>query len=118
MIRATTRCPLGGDVFTDEALASMVGREVPLTVAFDRARHLGRATVVEATISGADLLLTIEYDEATARRLEEAGVPLTLGGVGYQVHQSTVREGVRVFEDVTLREVAPLPPPVAHEDRP
>jgi hypothetical protein len=65
----------GGPRFTPEAVASMVGKTVPLHFDFRWNERLGAVTVTGASIEAGtgDIRLTIEYDEKTDRRLRERG---------------------------------------------
>lgn len=63
--------PTLGDVFTQEALDSMVGKTVPLNMAFDWSQPLGDVTVTSAEQVGDTLRLGLSVSKRTLGRIEE-----------------------------------------------
>lgn len=132
MTRIKGLVPLNGDVFTDEALAGLVGQETTLTARpGDVTRPIGRATVVEATQEDGFLVLTVDttpperepdhiiallghvvgVDEALDRyslggRVEAAEeVPLS---IGYVIADAEgLPDGHRSFKNIRLRQIGP-----------
>lgn len=113
MSTVTARVPLMGDVFTQEALDGLAGQTPRLTLGFDQTQPVGRATIVKAEQEGEWLLLTLDFDEATAERLFSGfdGEPDHYG-MGFTLPDAEMLDpdkGTRRFKDVKVHEVSPRP---------
>jgi len=96
-----------GQVLTEEAVAGMVGQTPVWAPNLDWQHAGGRVTVVDASIDGDNVLITVDVDERSVRPawLEGLEQPF-LGGIGYTVDDS---EGDRVSK-LALRTTGPLAP--------
>lgn len=123
----TEQCiPLGDDVFTEGALASMVGKTVPLTYGYDGRKRLGNTTVLAARQDSGSLILTLDFDERTTEAVVDAigstpndvtlyngprgpekvarhyGIGFTVGSARYEAPDHVKR----IIAGMNLREVA------------
>lgn len=100
--------PLDGDEFTPDALASMTGTVVTLSVWFDRMDRLGKATIRTAAQRDGNLVLTLDPTESAAERVANHFGGWPKGhSIGYIIKDATaVAGGHRIFEDVRVMEVA------------
>lgn len=123
MTRITGTVPLMGDVFTEEALAGLVGQSAPITAApYDHTRPIGRATIVEARQEGDALLLSVDTEPdsredailAAFRGHIDPDDEVTPMSIGYTVAEATgLPEGHRSFKDVHVRLIGPSSAPPA-----
>lgn len=107
MTQIIQRVPLDGDVFTEDALANMVGQEPHLTINFDYRRPFGRCVVTAAGQQDGFLLLTIDVPDAVWQRVHEAiGKPSEEMHLGFTVADASLADeaGHRHFKDVRIFE--------------